>query len=259
MVLNPMAQNIVEYECERLGLRWIARLVTPGMGYGRWSRDNLGHQALGPGNWEQVFDKDSPVVEFYNETGNQTALGEFITRYFLQTLENAVAEPVFDALPLYLNKPSGAIAKRDLEKVLQKFVPLAQVAAAQQQRQFKVLLANRGNPDLGQDPRACLFTAPDDFWLSVPSLDAASAAVRNYLDAFGLGGGNWIGGLVIDANGIDVARISYNGRVFDPDGHSVLQEAADQVNYQRHNEDWFFAQQLVHSEHSFLRQIVRGG
>lgn len=251
--------NTVEYECERHGLRWIARLVTLGMGCGRWSRGNHGLQTFGPGNWELVHEEAFPMVEFYVETGAQAPLGQFVSRYPLHILEEALGQPGFAGIPFDLKTPGWEVTKSNMEKVLQKFVPLAQDAAVQQQRQFKVLLANRGNPDRGQDPQTCLFTAPDDFWLPVPSLDAASAAVRNYLDAFELGGGNWIGGQVIDAGADVAARISYNGRVFEQDGHTVCQEAADPNNYQQQNEDWFFAQQLEHSGHRPpLRQIHRG-
>jgi hypothetical protein len=55
--------------------------------------------------------------------------------------------------------------------------------------------------------------------------DHASAVVTRYIDSYGLGGSNWTGGDIVDGHGTLIARVSYNGRIWAPDG-SLLQEAA---------------------------------
>lgn len=79
---------------------------------------------------------------------------------------------------------------------------------------FRVLLANRGNPDYGQNSRRALLGTPADDWVAAQDLAEASAVCRRYIELHELGGGNWMGGRVVDANGLTVARVAYNGRVF---------------------------------------------
>ena len=56
----------------------------------------------------------------------------------------------------------------------------------------------------------------------VETLEEASAAVREYLDSTGLGASEWKGGRVVDVDtGKTVARISYNGRLWEPCGDMV--------------------------------------
>jgi hypothetical protein len=80
---------------------------------------------------------------------------------------------------------------------------------------YRVLLASCGNPDYGQDPDAP--QSPEE-WRAVADLEEASRACRAYVEYLNLGGGNWSGGLVVDAKGKAVARVSYNGRVWPPEG-----------------------------------------
>lgn len=51
--------------------------------------------------------------------------------------------------------------------------------------------------------------------VAVPDLAAASEACCDYRDKSGVGSSRWRGGLVIDSTGTPVARVSYNGRVWD--------------------------------------------
>lgn len=53
--------------------------------------------------------------------------------------------------------------------------------------------------------------------VAVTSMEEASRVCREYIESNELGGGNWTGGDVINA-GKKVARISYNGRIWWPDG-----------------------------------------
>ena len=56
-------------------------------------------------------------------------------------------------------------------------------------------------------------------WLPVPDLAAASRAVREFIETNDIGGSTWRGGRVVDAGTKKlVANVSYNGRVWLPDG-----------------------------------------
>ena len=76
-----------------------------------------------------------------------------------------------------------------------------------------VLLASRGNPDVGQDPNRSL-PGVRAYRAEVPTLQEASEACRSYIKRHNLGGGNWFGGQVYDATGTWIASVSYNGRVW---------------------------------------------
>lgn len=89
---------------------------------------------------------------------------------------------------------------------------------------FTVTLGHVPNPDL-----------PGGYWghpvdsagphsVSVATLREASAACRAFIDRNGLGGGNWAGGDVFDGERRQVARISYNGRVWGLDGEELALE-----------------------------------
>lgn len=77
---------------------------------------------------------------------------------------------------------------------------------------FEVTLASVGNPDHGQNPDAIL-PGVASCRCAVSSLKEASAKCREFIDEHGLGGGNWSGGEVFE-DGVLVARVSYNGRVW---------------------------------------------
>ena len=79
---------------------------------------------------------------------------------------------------------------------------------------YKVLLASVGNPDFGQDSRRSMPGVPRRT-LRVASLADASKACRAYIAHYELGGGNWLGGDV-QKDGKALARISYNGRAWEP-------------------------------------------
>lgn len=85
--------------------------------------------------------------------------------------------------------------------------------ALSEARRLMVTLDTVGNPDRGQDPEASLYGL-DRVMVHVTSFEEASALCRAYIEENGLGGGNWAGGQVFDERGSEVARISYNGRVW---------------------------------------------
>ena len=55
---------------------------------------------------------------------------------------------------------------------------------------------------------------PGPSWVEVKSLAEASQTCRQFIDEYDLGGGNFSGGEV-KHNGIVIARVSFNGRVWD--------------------------------------------
>lgn len=102
---------------------------------------------------------------------------------------------------------------------------------------FWVLLSNRGNPDHGQDPDAPIYGGPQDKLVGCQSLAHASAWCQRYIELLNLGGGNWTGGKVYAEHGIapgtgkPVARVAYNGRVFNVEDGTVLCENVDPKAY----------------------------
>lgn len=78
---------------------------------------------------------------------------------------------------------------------------------------WRVLLATRGNPDLGQDPSCPPWGMPPDRFIVVESLQEGREAVRRFIVNNDVGGGQWVGG---DAwqGGRRLGRFAYNGRYF---------------------------------------------
>lgn len=76
-----------------------------------------------------------------------------------------------------------------------------------------LVVDSRGNPDHGQNPDRPLYGVPG-VTVRVSSLREASRKAREYIEQHDLGGGNWAGGDVLDESGQVVARVSYNGRVW---------------------------------------------
>ena len=91
---------------------------------------------------------------------------------------------------------------------------------------FALYLGSRGNPDYGQDPNVSADFGPADEWVLVRSLREASNRCLDYIAENELGGGSWAGG-VVRANHINIAYISYNGRVWlTPEAQDLLSREA---------------------------------
>jgi len=75
---------------------------------------------------------------------------------------------------------------------------------------YIVNLASVGNPDYRQDPTKSI---SPEIQRTVNSFREASDACMDYIAEWDLGGGNWTGGQIFK-NGIQVAEISYNGRIW---------------------------------------------
>lgn len=83
---------------------------------------------------------------------------------------------------------------------------------------MRVYLTSCGNIDRDQDPNQPLYGVSNKV-VEVADFEEASQVCREYIDANGLGAGNWTGGLVLGADGSPVAKVSYNGRVWPPGGY----------------------------------------
>jgi len=76
-----------------------------------------------------------------------------------------------------------------------------------------VTLSSCGNPDYGQDPEQCLPGVPT-VSCPVQNYAEASRACQDYITQHNLGSGNWCGGKVTDSLHKELARVSYNGKVW---------------------------------------------
>ena len=83
-----------------------------------------------------------------------------------------------------------------------------------QTSRYTVRIAHRANRDInggywGQRPTARAK------WVAANSLAEASALCMAFMDQWELGGGNWSGGQIRNADGVEIAQVSFNGRVWD--------------------------------------------
>lgn len=86
---------------------------------------------------------------------------------------------------------------------------------------YTVILSNVGNPDFRQD---CTKPLPGtkNHKAHVDSFGEAVTLCREYIAYHDLGGGNWNGGAIFDnATKKQVARVSYNGRVWDMNDNEI--------------------------------------
>lgn len=79
---------------------------------------------------------------------------------------------------------------------------------------YKVKLSSVGNPDFGQNPNARKYGAEKNKFVACESFKQASELCIQFIRDNELGGGNWSGGLITES-GKAVARVSYNGRVWE--------------------------------------------
>ena len=93
--------------------------------------------------------------------------------------------------------------------------------AMTQEQMMTVKLSSCGNPDFRQNPNEPLFGCPKEVYVEVATLKGASLICLKYIDSWELGGGNWDGGQVYEGNK-QIARVSYNGRVWDLNDKEIL-------------------------------------
>jgi len=87
-------------------------------------------------------------------------------------------------------------------------------------KQLEVRLSHASNPDIDGGYWQEGNSSARKHFVSVATLRDASNACRAYIEKNGLGGGNWTGGQVIQGNK-DIARISYNGRIWDMNDNEI--------------------------------------
>jgi len=88
------------------------------------------------------------------------------------------------------------------------------------EKMMTVKLSSCGNPDHGQNPTDSL--SPTVF-CEVATFKGASLICTKYIANWNLGGGNWAGGQ-IHKDGKQVARVSYNGRIWDMNDEEIKRE-----------------------------------
>lgn len=93
---------------------------------------------------------------------------------------------------------------------------------------LSVVLDTRGNIDFGQNPRRPLPGLSRRI-VFVDTLRDASRTCRDFIEQNDVGGGNWTGGQVYDASGVQVAQISYNGRAWKPGLYPQPEIALEEV------------------------------
>ena len=87
----------------------------------------------------------------------------------------------------------------------------------EKEQEMTVKLSSCGNPDLMQNPNDSL--SPKVLF-QIITLKGASIICQKYIATWNLGGGNWSGGQVYKGKK-QVARVSYNGRVWDMDDEEI--------------------------------------
>lgn len=79
---------------------------------------------------------------------------------------------------------------------------------------YTVVLRSCGNIDHGQNPYE---TMSPTRGYQANTIEECQQAVRDYIEKWDLGGGNWVGGNVYNDSNEYVGNISYNGRFWDKD------------------------------------------
>lgn len=94
-----------------------------------------------------------------------------------------------------------------------------------------VKLASCGNPDMAQDEnKPYLFAEEPNQIAEISSFKEASERCRAFIEKSLLGAGNWAGGQVYDSNMNEIARVSYNGRVWDG-SYSDLKNPPNEIKF----------------------------
>jgi len=83
----------------------------------------------------------------------------------------------------------------------------------QRRRHYDLTIDNCGDPDKGQDPDRRVYGTKLRR-VGVVSFEGASKACEEYRDDYGLGRGNWTGGIIKDGKGAVVGYVEYNGTVW---------------------------------------------
>lgn len=85
-----------------------------------------------------------------------------------------------------------------------------------------VRLSHVPNPDIREGGYWSQMCREGETTIRVKSLVEATAVCGRYITKNDLGGGNWTGGQVFDDTCKQIARVSYNGRVWDNEGTEIV-------------------------------------
>jgi len=78
---------------------------------------------------------------------------------------------------------------------------------------MKVLLKYAKNPDIIGNYWSTM-RRPKAKEVEVTSFEEASAICKAYIERYDLGSGNWVGGKITDDDGKEIARVSFNRKVW---------------------------------------------
>ena len=76
---------------------------------------------------------------------------------------------------------------------------------------YIVNLSTCGNIDYGQNPYEPMYGVPS-YTLGCQTIDECRKEVRDYIEHYDIGSGNWTGGQVYDDRGNLIGQIYYNGK-----------------------------------------------
>ena len=76
---------------------------------------------------------------------------------------------------------------------------------------YIVNLKTCGNIDYGENPYEPMFGVPS-CTVECQTIEECRKKVREYIEEYNIGSGNWIGGQVYDVNDNVIGQIYYNGR-----------------------------------------------
>lgn len=92
---------------------------------------------------------------------------------------------------------------------------------------LKLILSSVGNPDHGQNPNRSI--SPKQT-IEITAIKDAPKICRDYIEENCLGGGNWTGGQIVHSTKGEVARVSYNGRVWRGEWPNAIELTGEEFN-----------------------------
>jgi hypothetical protein len=80
---------------------------------------------------------------------------------------------------------------------------------------MRVELSSVGNPNLGQNPYKSKWGAEMDRIVEVSTFEEASFECMKFIHENYLSSSNWSGGDILNEDGLKIAYVSYNGKVWE--------------------------------------------
>lgn len=133
-----MAENTFEFQGAS-GVPFTARMVTLGQGYGLWDGQK----------WALNHGVDKPMVEFYDRRAlgspHASPHGQFISRYFLETLKESLEERGSNGLLLDTGSPQWNITRPELWSTLRALESVPRQRAQEICKDFEYECIARGD------------------------------------------------------------------------------------------------------------------